>query len=72
MTMKLPTDNRPLVRDPDLAAALEAELTPYSGDKLKKAQDAIRRVRQSALQGPFSTVFGAYRTAIEQAVKEKP
>lgn len=65
---KLPTDSRPLVRDPDLAAALEEILVPYNGKALERAQQAIRKVRSSGVQGPFSVVVAAYRTAIEQAV----
>lgn len=67
MTTKLPTDNRPLVRDPDLAAALERELAPYSGKALERAQTAIRKVRNSGTQGPFSVVLDAYRAAIKNA-----
>lgn len=68
MTTKLPTDDRPLVRDPDLATQIEKILVPYTGEKLKKAQDAIRRVRMSGTQGPFDMVLAAYRSAIEKAV----
>lgn len=65
---KLPTDSRPLVRDPDLAAALEEILAPYTGKALERAQQAVRKVRSSAVQGPFSDVVAAYRAAIDQAV----
>lgn len=64
---KLPTDTRPLVRDPDLAAAIEKELAPLNGKPLERAQSAIRRVRLAGIQGPFSVVLDAYRAAIKSA-----
>jgi molybdate-binding protein len=64
---KLPTDTRPLVRDPDLARELEKELRPYSGEKLERAQDAIRQVRGSGIQGMFDQVLAAYKAAIDKA-----
>lgn len=68
---KLPTDARALVRDPDLAAALERELDPYTGAKLEKAQQAVRKVRASGVQGTFTDVLAAYQAAIKKAVGEK-
>lgn len=64
---KLPTDTRPLVRDPDLAAALEKELEPLSGKKLEAAQAAIRRVRASGVQGSYQDILAAYTAAIRKA-----
>lgn len=69
MTTKLPTDTRPLVRDPDLAKAIDKLLQPYSGEKLTKAQNAVREVRASAAQGRFDELLEAYRVAIQKAVK---
>lgn len=65
---KVPTDDKPLIRDPDLAKALDEILKPYDGKDLQKAQAAIRKVRQSGVQGPFSVIVETYRTAIEKAV----
>lgn len=65
---KLPTEDRPMSIDPDLAAALEKELAPLSGEALTRAQDAIQRVRASALTGSFGKIVQAYRDAIAEAV----
>lgn len=67
-TSKLPANDRPLIQDPDLAAALERELEPLSGKSLERAQAAVRRIHGSALQAPFGTVLAAYQTAIAEAV----
>jgi hypothetical protein len=67
---KLPTDNRPLIRDPDLAAGIERFLEPYSGKKLEAAQAAIRRVRNSPIEGQFSVILQAYGDAIADAVSK--
>jgi hypothetical protein len=70
---KLPMDSRPLIRDPDLAAGIERLLVPYSGKKLEAAQAAIRRVRNSPIEGQFGVILKAYETAIADAVsKVKP
>lgn len=71
MTSKLPTSDRPLIRDRDMAAAIERMLSPLTGQKLDKAQLAVRRVASSATQGPFATVLAAYRTAIDAATGGK-
>jgi hypothetical protein len=68
---KLPTDSRPLVRDPDLATALEAILEPYTGKALERAQMAIRRVRAGGVQGSFTQIVAAYRAAIDEAAAAK-
>ena len=65
---KMPTGDRALVRDPDLNAALEKELSPLAGDKLEKAQAAIRELRGSGLMGTFGEVLAAYQAAIKKAV----
>lgn len=67
-TSKLPTSSRPLIQDPDLAAAVEKMLSPYEGKRLDRAQAAARKVATSAVQGPFSTVLAAYQSAITAAV----
>jgi hypothetical protein len=68
---KLPVSDRPLIADPDLVLALEAELEPLSGKPLERAQAAIRKVHSSALQGPFGMVLDAYRAAIADAISAK-
>lgn len=68
---KLPTNERPLIQDPDLSAALEVTLEPLSGKALERAQAAIRRVHGSGVQGPFGTVLAAFQTAIAAAVGDK-
>lgn len=71
MTSKLPMTDRPLVNDPDLSAALERLLAPFSGAKLEKAQAAVRRVFHSAVEGTFSDILAAYQKAIEAATGGK-
>lgn len=71
LTSKLPTSDRPLIADRDMAAALESMLAPLSGARLEKAQAAIRKVAGSAVQGPFATVLKAYEAAIKAVDKEK-
>jgi hypothetical protein len=70
MTSKLPTSDRPLIADRDLAAAVDKLLAPLSGTKLERAQAAVRKVAGGAAQGPFSVVVGAYESAIRAANKE--
>jgi len=68
MTSKLPTEGRPLKMDPDLAAFLEAELAPYSGKALERAQQAIVRVRQKGVSGTWDELTTVYRDMIAVAV----
>lgn len=70
MTSKLPTSDRPLIADRDLAAAVDRLLSPLSGKALERAQAAVRRVAASAVQGPFATVLRAYESAIRAGDKE--
>lgn len=67
-TTKLPTSDRPLVRDPDLAAALERELKPYSGARLDAAQQAVRQVAAGGAIGTFDGLVAQYKAAIQKAV----
>lgn len=65
----LPTEPRPIRMDPDLAAAIEQLLAPYSGKKLVAAQGAVMGVyhdRSIALQ--FGELVERYRAAIAKAV----
>jgi hypothetical protein len=71
MTSKLPRIDQPLITDPDLGPALEKLLAPLSGAKLEKAQAAVRKVAASRVEGPFSMILAAYRTAIAAATGEK-
>jgi hypothetical protein len=67
-TTKLPTNERPMILDLDMAAAVEKILMPYSGKTLEKAQGAVRRVANSGVQGPFDTVLAAYQSAVQAVV----
>jgi hypothetical protein len=69
MTSKLPTNSRPIILDPDLAAAIERTLEPYNGKALEKAQAAVRKVATSNVQGPFDQVVAAYESAVLAAVE---
>lgn len=71
MTSKLPRIDSPLITDPDLGPALEKLLAPLSGAKLEKAQAAIRKVYSSAVEGSFSVILAAYRSAINAATGDK-
>lgn len=66
----LPTDERPLIQDPDLAAAVEAEMRGLSGKQLDKARAAIRRVHGSGITGQFGELVAAYAAAIRAAVAD--
>lgn len=67
-TTKLPTDSRALIRDPELAAAVEKLLRPYSGERLERAQAAVRAVRSGPAQGTFHELVATYGAAIQKAV----
>jgi hypothetical protein len=67
-TSKLPTNDRPIIIDPDLAQAVDALLQPFNGEPLKRAQAAVRKVASSAISVPFSQLVDAYRAEIRQAV----
>jgi hypothetical protein len=67
MESKLPVADKPLIRDPDLARAIEAELESFTGKQLAAAQAAVRKVHASGIQGPFSAIFEAYQHAIRDA-----
>ena len=66
----LPTNELPLIRDPDLAAAVERELKALTGKKLERAQAAIRRVHGSGITGQFGELVHAYQTAIRAAIAD--
>jgi hypothetical protein len=68
---KLPMNERPIITDPDLAAAVEEMLAPYTGRALERAQAAVRRVAMGATQGTFGDLVEAYRKAIKSAVNDK-
>lgn len=65
---KLPMNERPIILDPDLAAAVEDLLAPYTGKALERAQAAVRKVASGAMQGTFSDLVDAYHKAIRGAV----
>lgn len=66
----LPTNELPLIRDPDLAAAVETELKGLSSAKLVRAQAAIRRVHGSGVTGQFGEILFAYQAAIRAAIAD--
>lgn len=66
---KLPQADTALIQDPDLAAALERELSGLSGKPLERAHAAIRRVFSSDITAPFAGLVDAYRKAIHEAIK---
>lgn len=66
----MPTNELPLIRDPDLAAAVEVELNGLSGAKLERAQAAIRRVHGSGITGQFGEILSAYQTAIRASIAD--
>lgn len=68
MESKLPHDEKPVRMDPDLAQALESLLKPYKGEKLRRAQEAVLRVRKSGFTGQWSDLIAHYRAEIEKAV----
>jgi hypothetical protein len=68
---KLPTITRAIKMEPDMAAAIERKLAPLSGQRLQRAQDAVRRVYNSGFQGSFAQLLAKYETAIEAVAKEK-
>ena len=70
-TTKLPMNDRPIINDPDLAAAVEDLLRPYNGKTLERAQTAVRKVATGATQGTFSDLVDAYAAAIKGAVGNK-
>lgn len=71
MTSKLPTGERPLVLDADLAVMLERMLVPLSGVKLEKAQAAVLATISEGAQGSFSQLAAMFRSAIEDASGSK-
>ncbi len=66
----LPVNELPLIRDPDLAAAVEGELKGLSGKKLASAQAAIRQVHGSGITGQFGELVAAYAKAIRAAISD--
>jgi hypothetical protein len=69
---KLPTNETPLIRDPDLARAIDDLLQPYSGKALERAQAAVRRVAtNNGVMGVFKDLVEIYRTAILASVPKE-
>lgn len=67
-TTKLPTTERPMILDNDMAAAVEKMLAPYSGKTLEKAQGAVRKIATSGIQGSYDKMLATYQTAIKAVV----
>ncbi len=64
---KFPTEGRPLKMDPSLIEAIEQQLEPYSGAKLKRAQAAVKKVNRSGFTGTFSKLVQEYGNKIREA-----
>ena len=64
----IPQETRPIRMDPDLTAAVEGLLAPYSGADLKSAQAAVVEVYHSSVAGVFGDIVKAYESAIREAV----
>ena len=65
---KLPKEGTPMKLDPFLAVAIEEELSPYDGAKLKRAQKAVLDVSKSGFTGTFGDLVVEYRRKIGEAV----
>ena len=57
------------IGDAYLVAALEAELAPLEGEKLRRAQAAILRERESGFVAPVGELVERFRAAIREAVE---
>lgn len=66
--MSLPTEQRPIRMDPDLAKRVDSLLEPYDGEDLDHAQEAVMRVYQSPASGSFGQLVARYEAAIQEAV----
>lgn len=66
--MALPTEQRPLRMDPDLAKQVDGILKKYKGDDLEKAHQGVMKVYHSGQSGGFHEIVERYREAIEEAV----
>ena len=69
-TPALPTNEQPLIRDPDLAHAVETEMHGLSGKKLERARAAVKAVHASGITGQFGELVSAYTEAIRAAVAD--
>ncbi len=65
---KLPRDGRPMKMDPFLAEAIERELAPYTGKRLRRAQKAVLQVSRSGFTGTFHTLVKEYGARIKESV----
>lgn len=69
-TAALPANELPLIRDPDLAHAIETEMQGLSGKKLEKAHAAVKAVYDSGITGQFGELVAAYTEAIRAAIAD--
>lgn len=70
--MALPTEQRPIRMDPELAEQVDALLKPFSGEKLDRAQAAVMKVYESGATGSFGEILERYEAAIEDATQASP
>lgn len=64
----LPTEDRPIRMDPELAERVEEMLANFKGKEREKAQAAVKRVYDSSVTGRFHELVEAYEAAILEAV----
>lgn len=65
----LPTENRAISMDPELASEVEKLLKPLKGKDLEAARVAVGKVHRSPVSGSFGEILAAYKEAIDEAVK---
>lgn len=69
---KLPTAERPLIRDRDIAAGVEKMLATLApGKELEEGQDAVRRVATSGIIGTRDKLLAAYAEAIDRIRRKR-
>jgi hypothetical protein len=67
--MSLPSAQRAIIRDPDLAALVEGELGRLSGQALHRAQRAVAELATAGRTGTWDQLVAWYREAIRQAAR---
>ncbi len=65
---ELPTEQRPIRMDPELAEAIEERIKAVKPSKRDDARTAVMAVYHSGTQGTFHDVLSAYDAAIAEAV----
>ncbi len=68
MDARLPTVERPLIKDPYLAAAVEAQIDALPEAKREIARQAVAEIAVSGFMGTFDELVRRYRRAIRHAI----